>query len=89
MIMYFETHAGLLAGKISLIDNDKIITQFNISTNNSEELISILAQYVSKYDVEYIKTNNPVYAKKIIEQKMNDFLLKEYNYHKYVRMECK
>ena len=87
--MYFETHAGLLAGKISLIDNDKVITQFNISTNNSEELISILAQYVSKYDVEYIKTNNPVYAKKIIEQKMNDFLLKEYNYHKYVRMECK
>ena len=87
--MYFETHAGLLAGKISLIDNDKVITQFNISTNNSEELISILAQYVSKYDIEYIKTNNPVYAKKIIEQKMNDFLLKEYNYHKYVRMECK
>ena len=87
--MYFETYAGLLAGKISLIDNDKVITQFNISTNNSEELISILAQYVSKYDVEYIKTNNPVYAKKIIEQKMNDFLLKEYNYHKYVRMECK
>lgn len=87
--MYFETHAGLLAGKISLIDNDKVITQFNISTNNSEELISILAQYVSKYDVEYIKTNNPVYAKKIIEQKMNDFLLKEYNYHKYVRMEYK
>lgn len=85
--MYFETHAGLLEGKISLIDGDKVIAQFNVSAHSGGELLNALARYGSEYNIECIKTNNPVYAEKIIEQKVNDILIKEYNYNKYIRME--
>lgn len=85
--MYFETHAGLLAGKLTLIDNGGTTKQINISTNNKGELLNILARYACEYNAEYIKTNNPAYAAKAIEQKVNELLTKEYNYNKHIRME--
>lgn len=87
--MYFETHAGLLTGKITIIDNDKVVTRFNIYPNSNSELWDMFARYAAEYNIECIKTNNLAYATKSIEQKVNELLIKEYNYNKQIRMEYK
>lgn len=74
---------------MTIINDGKVIKQFNVSTNNNEELLNILARYAFEYNADCIKINNLAYAEKAIEQKVNELLIKEYNYNKQIRMEYK
>lgn len=71
------------------MDNEHIVAQINIRANNSKELIDNLASYISRYNVDYVQTNNPAYAAQEIEQKINEVLINKYSYGKYIRMVCK